>query len=199
MNELIQQLNTKYNTVLNKYGVSTQLQRIHFWSQLYHESKLVPRAENLNYSAERLLKIFPKYFKDLETAKKYDRQPQQIANIVYANRYKNGDVESGDGWRWRGRGFIQITFKANYEALAKHLNNDKIITEPDILLSEANSIVSALWFWQKNKINSVITEDNDLSVQHVTRKINGGLNGLTERAALFKEVSKLKLVLSNKQ
>jgi len=197
LNELIQQLNTKYNTVLNKYGVSTQLQRSHFWSQLYHESKLIPQSENLNYSAKALTSIFKKYFKDIEEANKVARKPEQIANIVYANRYKNGNVESGDGWRYRGRGFIQLTFKANYEALAKHLSNDKILTDPDILLSEANSLVSALWFWQTKKINTVITEDNDLSVQHVTRIINGGLNGIAERNALFKEVSKLKLVSSN--
>ncbi|MDQ1165894.1 glycoside hydrolase family 19 protein [Flavobacterium sp. SORGH_AS_0622] len=194
MNELIQQLNTKYNTVLNRYGLDTQLKRVHFWSQLYHESKLVPRAENLNYSAERLLKIFPKYFKDLETAKQYERNPEKIANLVYANRMGNGDVESGDGWRYRGRGFIQLTGRNNYEALAKHLNNDNIISESELLLSEVNALVSALWYWQRNNINTVITSNNDLSIEKVTKKINGGSNGIEDRKALFKEVSKLKLI-----
>jgi len=194
MNELIQQLNTKYNTVINKYGLTTNLQRQHFFSQLYHESKLVPRAENLNYSAERLLKIFPKYFKDLETAKRYDRQPEKIGNLVYSNRMNNGDVASGDGWKYRGRSFIQITGKVNYEALAKHLNNENILTDPDLLLSEVNAMVSALWYWQTNKINSVIDADTDLSIQRVTRKINGGLIGIEDRKKIFKEVSKLKLV-----
>lgn len=194
MNELIQQLNTKYNTVINKYGLTTNLQRQHFFSQLYHESKLVPRAENLNYSALRLVKIFPKYFKDLETAKQYDRQPEKIGNLVYSNRMNNGDVASGDGWKYRGRSFIQITGRANYEALAKHLNNESILTDPDLLLSEVNAMVSALWYWQTNKINLVIDADTDLSIQRVTRKINGGLIGIEDRKAIFKEVSKLKLV-----
>ncbi|CAC9972899.1 glycoside hydrolase family 19 protein [Flavobacterium panici] len=194
MNELIQQLNTKYNSVLNRYGVDTQIRRAHFWSQLYHESKLVPRTENLNYSAERLLKIFPKYFKDLEMAKQYQRQPEKIANLVYADRMGNGDVESGDGWRYRGRGFIQLTGRNNYEAFSKHLKDEKILTEPETLLSEINALVSALWYWQTNKINAVIDDDNNLSIKRVTKKINGGLLGLAERATLFKEVSKLKLI-----
>lgn len=194
MNELIQQLNTKYNTVLNKYGLDTQIRRVHFWSQLYHESKLTPRAENLNYSAKALTSIFKKYFKDLDLAKKYERQPEKIANLVYADRMGNGDVASGDGWRFRGRGFIQLTGRANYEALASHLSDDNLISEPDALLSEVNALISALWYWQKNKINGVINDNNDLSIQKVTKKINGGLIGITERAALFKEVSKLKLV-----
>lgn len=194
MNELILQLNIKYNTVLNRYGVDTQIRRVHFWSQLYHESKLTPRSENLNYSAERLLKIFPKYFKDLETAKQYERQPEKIANYVYADRMGNGDISSGDGWRYRGRGFIQLTGRNNYEAFAKHLKNDKILSEPELLLSEVNALVSALWYWQTKKINAVIIADNDLSIEKVTKKINGGSNGIEDRKALFKEVSKLKLV-----
>ncbi|KAF2331478.1 MAG: glycoside hydrolase family 19 protein [Flavobacterium nitrogenifigens] len=192
MNELIQQLNTKYNTILNQYGLDTQLRRVHFWSQLYHESKLVPRAENLSYSAERLLKIFPKYFKDLETAKKYEHQPEKIANYVYANH--NGNTESSDGWHYRGRGFIQLTGRNNYEAFSKHLNNDKILSEPELLLTEVNALVSALWYWKMNKINSVIDNNNELSIQRVTRKINGGTTGIAQRIVLFHEVSKLKLL-----
>lgn len=194
MNELILELNTKYNTILNRYGVDTQIRRAHFWSQVYHESKLVPLSENLNYSAERLLKIFPKYFKDLETAKQYERNPEKLANLVYANRMGNGDVESGDGWRYRGRGFIQLTGHNNYEALAKHLSNDNLISEPELLLTEVNALISALWYWQTNKINTVIDANNDLSIQRVTRKINGGTIGISQRTTLFKEVSKLKLI-----
>jgi len=194
MNELIEQLNKKYNTVINRYGLTTNLQRQHFFSQLWHESKLVPRAENLNYSAERLLKIFPKYFKDLETAKKYERNSEMIANYVYASRMGNGDEKSGDGWKFRGRSFIQITGRANYETLAKHLSNENLVTDPDLLLTEVNAIVSALWYWQTNKINSVIDNDTDLSIKRVTKKINGGLNGIEDRKKNLKEVSKLKLV-----
>ncbi|KAF2337213.1 glycoside hydrolase family 19 protein [Flavobacterium daemonense] len=193
MNELIQTFNTKYNTKLNEYGIDTQLKRVHFFSQLYHESKLIPRAENLNYSAKALTSIFKKYFKSLDDANKVARKPEQIANIVYADRMGNGDVASGDGWRYRGRGFIQLTGKDNYKQFADHLNNDNILSEPDLLLSEANALISALWYWKSNKINSVINDDTDLSIQRVTKKINGGLIGIDERTALFKEIGKLKL------
>ncbi|MHC0440996.1 glycoside hydrolase family 19 protein [Flavobacterium sp. 3-210] len=194
MNELILSFNTKYNTKLNEYGIDTQLKRVHFFSQLYHESKLIPRAENLNYSAKALTSIFKKYFKSLDDANKVARKPEQIANIIYANRMGNGDTASGDGWLYRGRGFIQLTGKDNYKKFADHLSNDNILSEPDLLLSEANALISALWYWKTNKINSLIDDDKDLSVQRVTRKINGALIGLNQRVALFKEVAKLKLV-----
>lgn len=194
MNDLILELNKKYNTTLNKYGVDTQLKRVHFFSQMYHESKLTPISENLNYSAKGLLATFPKYFKTLEQAKEYERQPEKIASYVYASRFGNGDADSGDGWRYRGRGFIQTTFKGNYQALANFLKNPEIVENPDLLLDEPTAIVAALYYWMANKINSVITSDNEKSIVSVTKKINGGTNGLAHRKQLFVEVSKLKLV-----
>nr|MBU3861007.1 glycoside hydrolase family 19 protein [Flavobacterium sp. MC2016-06] len=188
------ELNTKYNTVLNKYGIDSQIERAHFWAQLYHESKLRPQAENLNYSAKALVSIFKKYFKDLTEANEYARQPEKIANKIYANRMGNGDVASGEGWKYRGRGFIQLTGKNNYKALAVHLKNDNLLNDPDLILTEVNALVSALWYWQTNKINDVIDSDNELSVQRVTLKINGGLIGINERLEIFKEVNKLKLI-----
>jgi putative chitinase len=106
----------------------------------------------------------------------------------------NGDVASGEGWKYRGRGFIQLTGKNNYKALAVHLKNDNLLNDPDLILTEVNALVSALWYWQTNKINDVIDSDNELSVQRVTLKINGGLIGINERLEIFKEVNKLKLI-----
>jgi putative chitinase len=193
VNELILTINTKYNTILNQYGIDTQLKRVNFFSQLYHESKLKPQSENLNYSAKALLSIFKKYF-DASTVNQYARQPEKIANVIYANRMGNGDTASGEGWKYRGRGFIQLTGKSNYEKLAKHLNNPLILENPDLLLTEVNALVSALWYWQTNDINKLIDNDTEKSIQRVTKKINGGLIGLAERTALFNEVSKLKLI-----
>lgn len=108
--------------------------------------------------------------------------------------FGNGDVDSGDGWRYRGRGFIQTTFKGNYQALANFLKNTEIVENPDLLLNEPTAIVAALFYWESNKINSVITNDNEKSIVSVTKKINGGTNGLKHRKALFKDISKLQLV-----
>ncbi|WP_051662785.1 hypothetical protein [Flavobacterium sp. KJJ] len=126
MNELIQNLNTKYNTALNKYGIDTQLKRTYFWSQFYYESKLIPQAENLNYSAKELDSTFLKYF-SLNLANQYVHQPAKIANRVYAYRMGNGNVESDDGFLYRK--FIQLTGKDNYKAFASYLKNDKILTD----------------------------------------------------------------------
>nr|WP_256449890.1 glycoside hydrolase family 19 protein [Flavobacterium sp. MC2016-06] len=141
-----------------------------------------------------MVSIFKKYFKDLTEANEYARQPEKIANKIYANRMGNGDVASGEGWKYRGRGFIQLTGKNNYKALAVHLKNDNLLNDPDLILTEVNALVSALWYWQTNKINDVIDSDNELSVQRVTLKINGGLIGINERLEIFKEVNKLKLI-----
>lgn len=168
---------TKYKSLLEKYKVNTQLRRSHFFAQLKHESDLTPISENLNYSAERLLKIFPKYFKTLEIAKQYARKPEKIANRVYANRMGNGDEASGDGWKFRGRGFIQITGKDNYTKLSKATKID-YLNNPDLLLNEADSMISALWYWNTNNLNKYADLD-DLGT--ITKKINGGFNGLDDR------------------
>jgi putative chitinase len=179
----------KYPTLLTKYGLTTTLRKAHFFAQIAHESHLLPISENLNYSAKGLLSTFSKYFKTEADAKAYERQPEKIANRVYANRMGNGDEKSGDGWKFRGRGFIQITGKNNYESLSKDTSQD-FIKNPEALLTEANSLLSALWFWKKNNLNLLADQDN---VTEITKKINGGDNGLADRKALlvkFKNVIK---------
>lgn len=185
----------KYPTLLNNYGINTKKRQAMFFAQLDHESGLKPIAENLNYSAEGLLKTFPKYFKpDLkapytkEELKKYNeinkakasdyaRNPQKIANLVYANRMGNGNEASGDGWKYRGRGFIQITGKNNYLLLSKDTRID-YLNNPDLLLNESDALISALWFWQKNNLNKYADAGDVIGA---TKVINGGTNGLDDR------------------
>lgn len=143
---------------------------------------MLPISENLNYSASGLRKTFGKYFTYNESLL-YERKPEKIANRVYANRMDNGDEKSGDGWKYRGRGFIQITGKSNYRLLSKDMGVD-YINNPDLLLTEADSMISAIWFWNTNNLNRYA--DND-DVYSVTKRINGGTNGLDHRTQLLKE------------
>jgi putative chitinase len=177
----------KYRTLLNRNGINTPLRLAHFFAQIDHESKLKPVSENLNYSVEGLREVFGKYFPTLEEAQKYARQPQKIANRVYANRMGNGDEFSGDGWKYRGRGFIQITGKNNYIMLSDFAGVN-YVANPDLLLTEADSMVSALWFWSKNNINRFADADD---IREVTRRINGGYNGLEHRTELLKKYKRV--------
>jgi putative chitinase len=169
-------MNEKYKSLLDKNKINTSLRLAHFFAQLDHESGLKPISENLNYSSSGLIRIFRKYFTDLE-AIQFQRQPQRIANRVYANRMGNGNEASGDGWKYRGRGFIQITGKENYAKLSKATGID-FVNNPDLLLQETNSMISACWFWNTNKL-SILADRND--IVGITRRINGGLNGLEDR------------------
>jgi putative chitinase len=175
----------KYNTTLNKYGINTKLRTCHFFAQIEHESRLKPISENLNYSADGLINTFHKYFTK-ETALSCARKPEIIANIVYANRMGNGGVISGDGWKYRGRGFLQITGKENYSNLAKDVGID-CLNNPDLLLEEANAMISALWFWNKKGLNIYADEDN---ISTITKRINGGFNGIEHRKELLVKYKK---------
>lgn len=173
----------KYRTLLNSNRINTQLRLAHFFAQLEHESNLKPVSENLNYSAKALRRVFKKYFESNEMAECYARKPEHIANRVYANRMGNGNAMTGDGWRYRGRGFIQITGKNNYRQLKQDTGID-YLNNPDLLLNEADSMISAVWFWNKNNLN--IHADND-DVKRITRIINGGYNGLKHRKELLEK------------
>jgi len=179
-------LQSKYKSLFDKYGLTTKLRISHFMAQIHHESGLNPISENLNYSAERLLVIFPKYFISKEDANRYARQPEKIANRVYANRMSNGTEISGDGYKYRGRGFIQITGRSNYADLSKDTGID-FLNNPDLLLIEANALISALWFWNKKGLNAY-ADKNDIVT--ITKRINGGINGLDDRKRLFEQYFK---------
>jgi len=175
-------LTIKYKTLLSNYNVNTKLRLAHFFAQIEHESGLKPIAENLNYSANGLRKTFGKYFTDLE-AIKYQRKPEAIANRVYANRMGNGNEASGDGFKYRGRGFLQNTGKNQYILLSKDTRID-FLNNPDLLLIEANAMIAALWFWQKNNLN--VLADSD-AINLITKRINGGLNGIEHRKELLQK------------
>lgn len=176
-------LQEKYKSLLNSYQVNTQLRIAHFMAQIEHESNLKPVSENLNYSAEGLMITFKKYFPNPTMANFYAKKPIKIANRVYADRMGNGNETSGDGYKFRGRGFIQITGKSNYLVLSKDTKIN-CYNNPNLLLKEANSMISALWFWQKNKLND-LADKND--IVGITKKINGGTNGLEHRKKLLKK------------
>lgn len=157
-----------------------------FLAQCGHESACFTIfSENLNYSRESLLKVFPKYFNSINVDK-YARKPILIANKVYANRMGNGDEASGDGWKYRGRGCIQITGKNNYDTFKKDTNKENF--EVDYLLSVDGAIESAVWFWKKNNCNNF---SNDMI--KLTKIINGGTIGLEDRINLN---NKIKSILS---
>lgn len=172
--------------VMQKFAINTPLRLAHFLAQCGHESgnfKFV--RENLNYSADGLMKTFPKYFKDVETAKKYERRPEQIANRVYAGRMGNGDESSGDGFKHRGRGYIQLTGKQNYTAFDKVVDED-ILAQPDLVATKY-PMLSAAWFWDSRKLNALAdTGSGDAVVTNITLKVNGGRNGLDDRIKKFK-------------
>ena len=139
----------------------------------------------MNYSAIGLVNTFPKYFGDL-SAQIYANKPEKIANRVYANRMGNGNEASGEGWKYRGRGFIQITGKENYFRLANDTDLD-CLKNPDLLLIEANAMISALWFWNLKGLNALADKNDIISI---TKKINGGLNGIEHRKELLKKYLK---------
>jgi len=155
----------------------------HFFAQTGHETgDFKVYNENLNYSAQGLQGIFGKYFPgNLEES--YARQPEKIANRVYASRMGNGDEASGDGWKFRGRGAIQLTGKDNYTQFSKHINKPEILTNPD-LVSTDYSFESALFFFDKNKLWSICDQDvNEATILALTKRVNGGTHGLEDRKA----------------
>ncbi|WP_372757454.1 glycoside hydrolase family 19 protein [Mariniflexile sp.] len=165
-------------TVLPSFGIDTPLRKAHFLSQVSHESGgLKYSVENLNYSAQALRSVFGKYFKTKEIAEQYARKPEKIANRVYANRMGNGDEQSGDGWKFRGRGLIQLTGKDNYRSFANDHGID-CVNNPDLLLDPEIALKSACWFWKKRNINAYADADD---IHMVTKRINGGTNGLQDR------------------
>jgi putative chitinase len=134
--------------------------------------------ENLNYSAGRLCQVWPTRFPTATSASDCNRNPERIANVVYCNRMGNGDFDSGDGWTYRGRGLIQVTGRANYEAIAKA---DARAADPDWLKTPAGAAYSACWFWSTRKLNA-LADSWEITV--ITKAINGGTEGLEERISL---------------
>lgn len=175
------------NDTFNKYLIITKLRQAMFLAQIGHESAgLTAVSENLNYSAAALQSVFGKYF-DATSAAQYARQPERIANRVYANRMGNGSESSGDGWKYRGRGGIQITGRANYSAMATTfgMSIDDVVA---YLQTPAGVVASAGWFWSTHNLN-VYSDRGD--IVSATKVINGGTNGLSDRQALYTKALKV--------
>jgi putative chitinase len=170
-----------------KFGINTPLRLAHFLAQCGHESAGFKfKQENLNYSAKGLLGIFKKYFPNEALAKQYERQPAKIANKVYASRMGNGNEASGDGYKFRGRGYIQLTGKENYTAFGNSIGED-ICSNPDKVATEY-PLLSAAWFFSKNGLHKIADEGaTDAIVTKITKRVNGGTIGLPDRIKHFKE------------
>lgn len=170
-----------------KFELNTPLRLAHFLAQAGHESggfKLV--TENLNYGAKGLLSIFKKYFPTQEKAALYERKPEKIANLVYGNRMGNGIETTGDGYRYRGRGYIQLTGKDNYKAFDLVVAEN--ITENPDLVATKYPLLSAAWFFHKNGLHKIADKGaTDAVVTEVTKRVNGGTIGLSDRLKHFKE------------
>lgn len=170
------------NEELPKYDILSPEEISSFMSQTGHESgHFNILSENLNYSKDGLRKVFPKYFPTDEIALRYARKPEMIANRVYANRMGNGPENSGDGWKFRGRGLIQCTGTRNYTACSEFLFGDnRLLEDPDLLLDPKYAILSACWFWTANKLNEYAGD-----VERTTKIVNGGHHGLADREAIY--------------
>jgi len=173
-------------SVMEKFKIDTPLELAHFLAQCGHESgnfKVV--SENLNYSADGLKKIFPKYFPG-NLNESYARKPEAIASRVYASRMGNGNEASKEGFKFRGRGYIQLTGKENYAAFDKFVEDD-ILANPDLVATKY-PLLSAAWFFSKNKLNEIASKGaDDATVTAVTKRVNGGTIGLADRIKHFKE------------
>lgn len=172
---------------IQNFGVNTPLRLAHFLAQCGHESggfRLT--QENLNYSAKGLMGIFKKYFPTQALADAYARKPEKIANRVYGGRMGNGVEATGEGFKFRGRGYIQLTGKQNYTAFDAAVEDD-ILANPD-LVSGKHALASAAWFWKKNGLNLIAdTGSSTEVVTKITKRVNGGTIGLADRIKHFKE------------
>ena len=166
---------------MGRYAIDRPARQAAFLAQLAHESGELRRVqENLNYSWEGLRKVFPRHFRSDAEAQAYDRQPERIANRVYANRMLNGDEASGDGWRFRGRGPIQVTGRENYRKAGQALGFG-LESDPDRMLDPATGCLAAAWFWHSRGLNTLADADSENGFREITRRINGGFLGLEER------------------
>lgn len=162
------------------YKISKE-QVSHFFGQCAHESgNFTVFSENLNYSADGLLKTFKKYFPANATALKYARKPEMIANRVYSNRMGNSNEVSGDGWKYRGRGAIQLTGKDNYNSFASFIKDGNVFLNPELVATKY-AFDSAFYYFTKNRLFDICKVVDDIHIQSVTKRVNGGLNGLADR------------------
>jgi putative chitinase len=177
------------SSAMEQFEITTPSRIAAFLAQLAHESGQLTRlSENLNYSAKRLTQVWPNRFPTLEKAAQYEKNPQKLANYVYAMRLGNGDEASGDGWNYRGRGPIQLTGRGNYRAAGLGIGLP-LENEPGQLEYPGPAALSAAWFWKSHGLNELADDQNDDNnsedFKTITKRINGGLVGYKERLALW--------------
>lgn len=173
--------------VMDKFQINTPLRLCHFLAQCGHESNNFKAVtENLNYGAKGLLGTFKKYFPTEQKALEYERKPEKIANLVYGGRMGNGPEASGEGFKYRGRGYIQLTGKINYQSFDKVVAED-IVANPELVATKY-PLLSAAWYWNSRALNTIADKGNtDGVVTEITKKVNGGTIGLADRMKHFKE------------
>lgn len=181
---------TALNNAMSRFDITGGQRMAAFLAQVAHESGQLARlSENLNYSAKRLMQVWPSRFPTLEKAQKYEKNPEKLANYVYAGRLGNGDEASGDGWRFRGRGLIQLTGRGNYRAAGQGIGLP-LEEQSDLLGQPEAAALSAAWFWKSHGLNELADDrsnDNDNEdFKTITKRINGGTVGLQERIAFWK-------------
>lgn len=173
---------------LPDYDINTKPRIAAFLAQCAHESgEFKFLKENLNYKAESLVKVWPKYFPSLDIAQQYAKKPEKIANRAYANRMGNGPEESGDGWRFCGRGLIQLTGRNNYQAFADSIETN-INDIPEYLATFEGAVQSACWFWENMNLNQFADRGDILTM---TKRINGGTLGLEDRIKHYNSALKI--------
>jgi putative chitinase len=176
------------NETFDKYQINTPKRQACFLGQTLHESGGFKfTRENLNYSAKALMATWPSRFPNLETATQYERQPEKIANKVYAGRM--GNTEDGDGAKYIGRGLIQCTGKENYTHCGEALGVD-LVAQPHLLEEPRYAVLSAGWYWNKKGLNALADEGTKDSFEVMTKRINGGLLGLDDRKSKMIEALK---------
>lgn len=171
------------NDCFDKYSINTPQRQACFLAQVMHESNSFKSLqENLNYSAQGLMRTWPSRFPDLDVAEKYEHNPEKIANKVYAGRM--GNIEEGDGWKYHGRGLIQLTGRENYANFGHNASVD-VLSNPDLLITPEYACLSAAWYWNKRNLNELADK---MDVEGITKKINGGTIGLEDRKARTEKV-----------
>ena len=171
------------NDCFEKYAINTPERQACFLAQVMHESNSFKAlSENLNYSAQGLMRTWPSRFPDLDVAEKYEHNPEKIANKVYAGRM--GNIEEGDGWKYHGRGLIQLTGRENYANFGLNAGVD-VLSNPDLLTTPEYASLSAGWYWNKRNLNELADK---MDIEGITKKINGGTIGLEDRKARTQKV-----------
>lgn len=184
------ELLAELNNIVERYGINKTPRRFsHFMAQLAHESANFSKLEeNLYYRPQRLLEVFARYFTDLTHAEQYARNPEKLANRVYANRMGNGDEASEDGYRYRGRGYIQLTGKDNYINIGDRIGKD-LVNSPDLVAEDPKiALLVAADYWDSRNINAAADLDD---VERVTELINGGHKGLDDRERLLRHAKSI--------